>query len=80
VPNVTAIDWKQADVYGPSFERAIRRHELHGSEARAAFHVALLALSRLTLAAQITASPLAQKTALAPNSVGDARDLNVFRC
>jgi hypothetical protein len=20
VPNVTAIDWKQADVYGPSFE------------------------------------------------------------
>jgi hypothetical protein len=21
VPNVTAIDWKQADVYGPSFEQ-----------------------------------------------------------
>jgi hypothetical protein len=22
VPNVTAIDWKQADVYGPSFEHS----------------------------------------------------------
>ena len=21
MPNVTAIDWKQADVYGPSFEQ-----------------------------------------------------------
>jgi hypothetical protein len=31
VPNVTAIDCKQVDVYGPKL-RAIRRHELHGSK------------------------------------------------
>jgi len=50
VPNVTAIDWKQADVYGPSFERAIRRHELHGLEARAAFSCCIFGLPRITLA------------------------------
>jgi len=30
VPNVTAIDCEQADVYGPKAS-SIRRHELHGS-------------------------------------------------
>ena len=40
MPNVTAIDWKQAGVKGPSV-KAPKAAELHGSEARAAFVYAL---------------------------------------
>jgi len=37
VPNVTAIDWKQADALALGNKQ--RRQELHGSVARAAFCV-----------------------------------------
>jgi hypothetical protein len=39
VPNVTAIDWKQADVYGPSFEHK-GGMSFTVQEARAAFQFA----------------------------------------
>jgi hypothetical protein len=41
VPNVTAIDWKQADVYGPSFEQK-GGMSFTVQEARAVFFRVLL--------------------------------------
>ena len=80
MPNVTAIDCEQADVYGQSF--AIRRHELHVQEARAAFFnvAAFLSLTRFTLAAQkILKQGLLAKQRGAPYVLADARDLNTVQ-
>jgi hypothetical protein len=63
VPNVTAIDWKQADVYGPGFEQK-GGMSFTVREALVAFLRCTFCLTRFTWRPKFTASSLAH------NSVG----------
>ena len=74
MPNVTAIDWNKQTRTAQSFSEQKGGMSFTVQEARAAFYFALLPYPH-----HVAVPDYSKKQRWCP-SVGDARDLNVFRC